>query len=320
MSYTLSKVEQSPFLSKLANDCLVDSSLWATPSEKLISELPSSLANLKFSPFMQDDNLCQYFLELISNFDLRSDDVFVCSLAKCGSSWLQNIVWLLKNNLDYKTIESVKRAKLIGDFEDRPGYIEAANGLMAIDSTKSLSEDAALKMAFTMCYENMTSPRVIKTHLPIYALPKKIWSKGAKVIYICRNMKDMIVSEYHFWRNFFFKDIHVNDVVEGVINNAWLYSNHIDHVLNFWNVRHLSNILFITYEDLLSNSFDTIKKVSKFLENNYTDEQIKELTEFTSFDNMKKNKSLSREEDVVKMEQHEGKKRLDSTYTYASNL
>lgn len=313
MSYTLSKVEKSPFLSKLANDFLVDFNLWANPSEKIISELPSSLANLKISPFMQDGNLCQYFLELIFNLDIRSDDTFVCSLAKCGSSWLQNIVWLLKNNLDYKTIESVKRGQLIGDFEDRPGYIEAANKLMAND--KSLSEDVALKMAFSMCYDNMKSPRVIKTHLPIYALPKKIWSKGAKVIYICRSMKDMIVSEYHFWRNFFFADISINDVVEGVTNNAWLYSDHMDHVLNFWNAKHLPNILFITYEDLLSNSFATIKKISEFLKCNYTDKQIKDLTEFTSFDNMRKNKSLSREDDVVRMEKDEGKKRLDPSYT-----
>lgn len=314
MSFILSKVEESPFLSSAANECLKHH-LWAVPSAESISELSASFSNLKFTPFMQDSNLCRNFLDLIFDFHVRSDDTFVCSLAKCGSSWLQNIVWLLIHDLDYKTAESVERKQLIGDFEDRPTYMKGAAELMAADSTRTLDEDLALKMAFTMSHERMESPRVIKTHLPIYALPKQIWSNGVKVVYICRNMKDMIVSEYHFWRNFFFVDVKMDDVVNGVINNAWIYSSHMDHVLNFWKARHLSNVLFISYEDLLSESFATIKKISEFLGRDYTDEQLKELTEFTSFDNMRKNKSLSRENDVVRAEEHLGKKRPDSSYT-----
>lgn len=49
--------------------------------------------------------------EKIFNFELRSDDVFVVSQRKAGTTWLQEAVWLLLNNLDFE------RAKTVGAHE-----------------------------------------------------------------------------------------------------------------------------------------------------------------------------------------------------------
>lgn len=36
------------------------------------------------------------------NFELRSDDVFVVTFIKSGTTWMQECVWLLLNNLDFE--------------------------------------------------------------------------------------------------------------------------------------------------------------------------------------------------------------------------
>jgi hypothetical protein len=46
----------------------------------------------------------------------------------------------------------------------------------------------------------MQQRRFIKTHLPFKLLPKSIGEKRAKVVYVARNPKDVVVSYYHLNR------------------------------------------------------------------------------------------------------------------------
>jgi hypothetical protein len=43
----------------------------------------------------------------IKNFEVFDDDVWVISFPKCGTTWTQEMVWLLNNDLDYETALSV---------------------------------------------------------------------------------------------------------------------------------------------------------------------------------------------------------------------
>lgn len=40
--------------------------------------------------------------EKIENFTVRKDDVWVISFAKCGSTWSQEMVWQICNDLDFE--------------------------------------------------------------------------------------------------------------------------------------------------------------------------------------------------------------------------
>ena len=48
--------------------------------------------------------------------------------------------------------------------------------------------------------ENLPSPRIIKTHLPMDMLPPDLIDT-CKVIFVCRNPKDCCVSYYHHYLN-----------------------------------------------------------------------------------------------------------------------
>lgn len=45
--------------------------------------------------------------EQVKNFKVRSDDVFLCSYPRTGSTWLQEILWLLGNDLDFEKARSI---------------------------------------------------------------------------------------------------------------------------------------------------------------------------------------------------------------------
>lgn len=71
-----------------------------------ISSLPLP-KNINFGPVVIHRELKGNILNTVNAAEVRDDDVWVLSLLKCGSNWLQNIVWLLTHNLDYETNKTV---------------------------------------------------------------------------------------------------------------------------------------------------------------------------------------------------------------------
>jgi hypothetical protein len=91
-------------------------------------------------------------LSSVKNLELRSDDTFVIGFPKSGTTWIEEITWLIKNGLDFE------RAKNEFHYVRVP-WIDAGFSKIIID--------------------NMPSPRVFKAHLPIKFLPDS-FNKKAK--------------------------------------------------------------------------------------------------------------------------------------------
>lgn len=47
-------------------------------------------------------------LERIKKLEIFEDDIWVVTYPKCGTTWTQEMIWMLGNNLDYATSLSVK--------------------------------------------------------------------------------------------------------------------------------------------------------------------------------------------------------------------
>lgn len=134
----------------------------------------------------------------------------------------------------------------------------------------------------------LPSPRMIKSHLPAYLLPKEIWTIQPKMIYTSREAKDTAISLFHM----------VHDDIALFTNtiSIFLYLFRKDmimpgpfyeHISSFKQLNHLEHLLCISYEDLSEKPFETIKCISEFLECSYGDEQLKQLVEYVSFGNMR---------------------------------
>lgn len=71
------------------------------------------------------------------------------------------------------------------------------------------------------------------------------------------------------------------------------YGPYFNHLLSFWNQRHLENILIITYEDMKRDLSGVIEKVASFLGKSVGEKDLPKLVDHLSFAKMKDNRAVN---------------------------
>ena len=66
----------------------------------------------------------------------------------------------------------------------------------------------------------------------------------------------------------------------------------------YWNVRHMANVCFITYEEMKCDLAAVVKKVSSFLGHPVPEEKMAAFVDHLSFDKMKKNAAVNKQDFV----------------------
>lgn len=56
-------------------------------------------------------------IEKVLNFKGRKDDVWVATVPKCGTTWMQETAWLVYNDFDFETAKTVP-------LKDRSPFVE----------------------------------------------------------------------------------------------------------------------------------------------------------------------------------------------------
>lgn len=214
------------------------------------------------------------YADRIRNLTVYKDDVWVVTFPKSGTTWTQEMVWLIDHDLDFETARKV-------DLNHRTLFIEAS---AIIGDYLGDTVGAA---------ENLVRPRHIKTHLPLALLPTQLWTVKPKIIYCARNPKDVAVSYMHHYRHLHgFKGTN-ETFLEGLLTDQVLWCPQVSHALDFWNVRQLDYVLFLHFEEMKQDIMDVFRKMCNFFAKSYTDDQLAKLAEHLSFDTMKKNPSTN---------------------------
>ncbi|XP_071446820.1 sulfotransferase 1C4-like [Hetaerina americana] len=238
------------------------------------------------------------------NMELRPDDVWIISFPRSGSTWTQELVWLINNDLDYETALS---KKLI----TRSPFLEYSfvlpDDFIAEMMEKHKNDPSKLELLrenFRPAYETlpkMKSPRHVKTHFPLSLLPPTLLDT-CKVIYVARNPKDVAVSYFHLHR------LKGDIDMEADFPQYWdffqrdllTWAPFWSHVEESWRLKEHKNMLFLFYEDMKKDLPATIRKTAAFLGKSYTDEQVIKLVDHLQIDNFRKQPSLQRLMDNVK--------------------
>ncbi|BES97381.1 Sulfotransferase domain [Nesidiocoris tenuis] len=223
---------------------------------------------------------------------LRPDDVWIVTFPRSGTTWCQELVWLINNNLDYERSAELALDNRFPFYEfcilHHPDFhkdvIAANNNNPEVTELLSFWRRPGYEFLSTA-----ESPRHMKTHLPFSLLPPDL-TKTCKTIYVARNPKDVAASYFHhnsllrlhgyngdfkkYW-DFFEKDLLV-------------YSPYSAHLKEGWARRHDPNVLFLFYEDLILDLPSSVRKVAAFLKKTLTDDDVDKLVKHLHIDNFKK--------------------------------
>ena len=210
--------------------------------------------------------------EELKNFPLHHDDVFIVTFPKSGTTWVQQIVRLLRNG-DGKILD------------------RCIPWLEVLDSTFGRSMGYNKEMA---CSSDLLSPRAFKSHFPYAFVPGGLpHTTLAKYIYVMRNPKDVCVSQ---WHHVMMMNVHPNLTWDQHVGQ-WLstttqFGTWFDHILGWWEHKDAPNILFIKYEDMKADPHTAVRSVADFIGvTDATEELIENVVQRSSFASMKKDNS-----------------------------
>ncbi|KAK3876750.1 hypothetical protein Pcinc_018486 [Petrolisthes cinctipes] len=227
------------------------------------------------------------------NLKLYPTDVFVASYPKCGTTWTQELVWMVMNDFD----EEGAKVPL----DKRFPMIESDH---VLDPQVFQDPELSSKMKgmvpkpgdYLALVSSLSHPRPLKTHMPFSLLPPSLLDT-CKVVYVARDPKDVVVSYYHhhrMWITHGYKG-DFNTFLEYFMNDQLMFSPFWEHIREAWDLRHHPNLLILTYHDLQTNLAQTINKVASFLGKSVSEEQMVKLQEHLHIDSMKKNPATNAE-------------------------
>ncbi|KAM4610898.1 cytosolic sulfotransferase 2-like [Polymixia lowei] len=221
-------------------------------------------------------SMTKYFTENwdnVQNFIARPDDILIATYPKAGTTWVSYILDLL-----YFGQTSPERQTSI-PIHERVPFLEII--IPSLLSGKELADKLP------------TSPRLIKTHLPVQFVPKSFWEQNCRIVYVARNAKDNAVSYFHFdrmnmvqpepgdWSSF----------LQRFMEGKMVFGSWYDHVTGWWEKKQThSQLLYMFYEDLIEDTGREIDKLCSFLGLSPSAEEKEKIRVGVQFDSMKTNK------------------------------
>jgi aryl sulfotransferase len=221
-------------------------------------------------------------------FDTRPGDVLITTAYKSGTTWMQTIV-----------------ANLIFQGTEIPGPIMDISPWIDMRG-RSFDEIVQTTSA-------QTHRRFLKTHLALDGIP---YDESMRYIYVGRDLRDVFMSLWNHYSGHTeaaYETLNHPDSLVGDpfprcpgdikavwktwVRRSWFaweadgypYWSSSHHAQTWWDFRHLENILFVHFGDLLAQPAAEIRRVAAFLDVPVSDESLQRIVEAVSFASMKRN-------------------------------
>ena len=272
--------------------------------------------------YMFDLETHNIFKEIMSTVPRRKgtlvlDDLYQYEGFWCSSFQLQRILWAqdhYKPQPNQVILSSTPKAgttwlkALAFSITTRSNVSESTNPLLT-----RFAHDCVPFIEFELISSshpqklNLDIP-LVATHIPYPSLPKSIINSACRIVYICRDPKDVFVSLWHFHNNMNPKgveestkeDLPLEDAFELFCEGYYPCGPYWDHLLAYWraSLESPEKILFLKYEDLKNETIYWVKRMARFMgypfsleeEDKGVLQKIIDLCSFENLSNMEVNK------------------------------
>ncbi|XP_056129505.1 cytosolic sulfotransferase 2-like [Lampris incognitus] len=218
-------------------------------------------------------SMTKYFTgnwENVQNFKARPDDILIATYPKAGTTWVSYILDLMYFG------QTLPERQATVPLNERVPFLEITAPF--VKSGKELADTLP------------TSPRLIKTHLPVQFVPKSFWEQNSRIVYVARNAKDEAVSFFHFDR--------MNKIepepgdwssyLQRFMEGKMVFGSWYDHVTGWWEKKQShSKLHYMLYEDLAEDTGREIDRLCSFLGLSLSADEKDRVREKVHFDKMK---------------------------------
>uniref|UniRef100_A0A0A9HTD0 Sulfotransferase n=1 Tax=Arundo donax TaxID=35708 RepID=A0A0A9HTD0_ARUDO len=268
-----------------------------TPHANMAELVPSLPLETRWPPaplrqyggFWLPENILPGVAAVHARFDPRPSDILLASFIKSGTTWLKALAFATMNRAAHPPSDADHPLRRRNP-HDCVKFLELGSVLVADADASGAALDAL---------EALPAPRLLSTHLPWSLLPRRVGESGCRVVYICRDPKDTLVS---LW------SVHKKMAVAGVDQFSFAFNDAFElfcegrniggsqprHVLEYWEEkqRRPGKVLFLVYEEVLREPERNLKRLAEFMGCAFTEEEeeagvVQEIVELCSIDKMK---------------------------------
>ncbi|KAL4602180.1 hypothetical protein ACB092_10G035000 [Castanea dentata] len=217
------------------------------------------------------------------HFKPQPNQVILSSFPKCGTTWIKALAFAIMT---------------------RSSESEPTNPLL----TRAAHECVPFVELDLRSPQQKLSPDVplAATHFPYTSLPKSMINSGCKIVYICRDPKDVFASLWTFQSKMTTLaglpiNENIEDTLEFFCEGITTAGPFWDHVLGYWraSLESPEKILLIKFEDLKNETEYWIKKLAQFIgypfsleeEDEGMVQKIKNLCDFENMTSLEVNKN-----------------------------
>lgn len=251
--------------------------------KELLSTLPSKTGAYTtgycYKGFWLSELVVQGVAALEQRFQPRPDDVIVASLPKCGTTWTISL-----------TVATMVRRAYPPTAADHP--LRRLNPHQCLPFLEGLFAGGEEGML-----DALPSPRLINTHMPLAFIPRATplgnGGRGCKVVYVCREPKDMVVSLWHYIQRIS-PQTTFRQTFDSACDGTTPWGPFWDHFLGYWgaSITCPDNVLFMWYEKMLREPIESVKRLARFVGQPFSAAEVeanivRDIVELCSLENLK---------------------------------